>query len=175
MIDPASHLRPLAALGLAAALAACATTAPPSGQGDKVTRAVEQPVRDLSLVRETAAAPLLRAWQGPYRADPGATCADLSKELAELDAALGPDLADAAKPESQFSPTGLAADVVGGAVGLPFRSVVRTVTGAERRDRQTRAAVMAGMVRRGFLKGRMHEMGCAPPPPPSARAPQAAG
>ena len=39
------------------------------------------------------------------------------------------------------------------AVGLPFRGVVRRLSGAEARDRELRAYVLAGIVRRAFLKG----------------------
>ncbi|MDE2486863.1 MAG: hypothetical protein KGO51_05635 [Alphaproteobacteria bacterium] len=161
-----------AALGCAALGACATTTAPPEGQGDKVARAVEQPMRDLSLIREAPAPALILAWKSPYQTGGKDNCASLKAELAGLDAALGPDVAESAKPDRSISPTGLAADAVGGAVGLPFRGIVRTVTGAESRDRQLHAAVLAGMVRRAFLKGRLHEMACAAPAQPVPPAPK---
>jgi hypothetical protein len=144
------------------ALCACVTQPMPKpGDGADVGRAVQQPMRDLSLVRDEAPAVLTRAWDGPYRTAPSDTCATLQQEVAELDGALGPDLADAATPANKdLSPDSLASGAVESAVGIPFRGIVRTITGAAQRDRKLQAVVSAGMVRRGFLKGRMLQMQC---------------
>lgn len=156
------------------ALGACASQPMPKpGQEDGMSRAVQQPMRDLSIIRDRAPPALLRAVAQPYDKDEIRTCPQVIHELAELDAALGPDLKPGDKPGSGLSMGGLAADLVGGAVGLPFRGVVRQMTGAEQRDRELRAAVLAGMVRRGFLKGRLAEMSCQAPSTPAI--PQAAG
>ena len=145
------------------ALCACASQPMPKpGEDGGVGRAVQQPMRDLSLVRDQAPAVLTRAWTAPYRATPADTCADLQQEVTELDSALGPDLADEAKPANKdFSPDNLAGGAVESAIGLPFRGVIRTITGAAQRERKLPAEVSAGMVRRGFLKGRMLPMHCA--------------
>ena len=53
---------------------------------------------------------------------------------------------------------------------LPFRGILREVTGAAENDRALRAAYTAGMVRRGFLKGLGLGRGCkypARPKPPA--------
>jgi hypothetical protein len=159
-------MRPLivpAAL-IALTLGACASQ-PMSkpGQDRGMSRAVEQPIRDLSLIREQAPPVLQHAVATPYDREHETSCASVIHELAELDDALGPDLQPRAKPGNGLSVGGLASDLVGGAIGLPFRGIVRQVTGAEERDRNLRAAVLAGMVRRGFLKGRLAEMTCEPP------------
>jgi hypothetical protein len=129
-----------------------------------------QPFRDLSLVREVAPEVLQRAAAGPYDVARIASCAAAQAEVADLDAALGPDLEPDGKA-SGLTVQGLAADLLGGAIGLPFRGVVRHLTGAEQRDQALRAAVLAGMVRRGFLKGRMAVTGSALPPPATPAAP----
>lgn len=49
---------------------------------------------------------------------------------------------------------------VSGALSLPYRGIIRRVTGADRRERLLRRAILAGMVRRGFLKGAAHAAGC---------------
>jgi hypothetical protein len=155
----------LVLIGLAA-LGACATqTMPAPGQDGGVDRAVGQPFRDLSVIREVAPPALLRAAEAPYDTAKVASCAAAQAEVADLNAALGPDISADARTNS-FSVGGLAGDLMGGAIGIPFRGIVRYVTGAEERDQALRAAALAGMVRRGFLKGRMGVMGCPPPPEP---------
>jgi hypothetical protein len=50
---------------------------------------------------------------------------------------------------------------------IPFRSWVRKLTGAERHDKLVQQAIMAGAVRRGYLKGLGESKGCMPPATPS--------
>lgn len=128
---------------------------------DPMVTAVEQPGRDLGLVRDVLPPVLQRAVLSPYELTGVADCAGLQRELADLDVALG---ADVDAPGAEESRAGeLAADLISGALSLPFRGVVRQVTGAARRDKAYRRAVAAGMVRRGFLKGRAGAIGCAAP------------
>jgi hypothetical protein len=61
---------------------------------------------------------------------------------------------------------GLVTDAVRGATALPFRGVIRRVTGAETRDKLRARAVLAGMTRRGFLKGWMQAGQCPAPQAP---------
>lgn len=151
-------------LGLLAAcagllLGACATTRslPPSSQAERAGAAIEQPFRDLSLLQEVAPEALIRAAAAPYK--PASDCAALRAEIVELDKVLGPDVDE---PQPAAGST-LVADLIGGAIGLPFRGVVRQVTGAAARDRALRAGVLAGMARRGFLKGAASRMACPKP------------
>jgi hypothetical protein len=149
----------LAALLACAALSACATErTPTTGQG--VGGAVQQPLRDLSVIREVAPEPLKAAVTAPYSTDALADCVAIAIELEKLNAALGPDVDTLGQKQGQAE--GLAADMIRGTLSLPFRGVVRTLTGAQQREAQMRAAVTAGMVRRGFVKGRASAMGCAP-------------
>lgn len=169
-------MKPAVLASLAAlSLAACATQAPaPSGSPD-MGHAIQQPMRDLSLIQEQAHPALKHAVADPYATAGVSECAETIHEIALLDTALGPDLKPGGeKAKGMIEPDSLAVDLVQGAVGFPFRGVVRTVTGADRRDRELRAAVLAGMVRRGFLKGRLSEMTCAPAAPPAAHAPTSA-
>lgn len=135
---------------------------PPSSQPD-FGRAIDQPLRDLSVIREQAPEVLQRAAADPYDIATTHDCAGTTAELARLDEALGPDLEPDPK-SAGVSVHGLAADLIGGAIGLPFRGVVRWASGAEVRDQALRAAVLAGMVRRGFLKGRLALMNCPAAP-----------
>ncbi len=49
---------------------------------------------------------------------------------------------------------------------IPFRGVVREVSGAAGNERDARAAVMGGMVRRSYLKGLGEGRGCDYPARP---------
>lgn len=156
---PAATVRlfPVAAVLVAVVgLAGCATRiveTPP--QSDSMGRTFEEPFRDLSLIREVAPEVLVRAAAEPYRA--AADCPSLQAELAALDRALGPDV-----DEPVVRPgDGLVAELFGGLLGLPYSGVIRRLTGARQRELAYRAAVLSGMVRRGFLKGSRRGLGCA--------------
>jgi len=125
--------------------------------------ALAQPLRDLSILRPETPEVLQRATIAPY-ADPptlpsGALdCPTVATEIETLDAALGDDVDVAIPQTSLMAEAGMGTsnaivDAVGDLVELPYRSVIRHLTGAERRDREMRSAVQAGMVRRAFLKG----------------------
>lgn len=167
MPDPAARPQPHPVLfaprpmvGLAVAIAAglggCATTTRPASPADPVGSALAQPFRDLSLIRSEAPAELVRAAAEPYR--PTQDCAAVAAELDVLVGLLGPDV-DAAPAKDGGAD--LAGAVVSGAAGLPFRGVVRRLTGAHKRDEAIAAAVLGAMVRRGFLKGQAAALGCA--------------
>ena len=111
-------------------LGGCATQPmprPDSGAG--VGRAVAQPLRDLSLIRETAPEVLRRAAVAPYHLTRAQYCPSLRVELNALESALGPDLAPGGRTQG-VSIGGLAVDLIAGAVGLPFRGAVRWVSRA---------------------------------------------
>jgi hypothetical protein len=50
---------------------------------------------------------------------------------------------------------------------IPFRGILRELTGAAEQERDWRAAIYAGAVRRGFLKGLGQQKGCAYPARPA--------
>jgi hypothetical protein len=149
-------------------LAACATDqgAPRARPRAGMEGAVTQPLQDLSLVRDRLPPVLIEAAISPYALPAGLSCQVAAATIAQLDAVLGPDLdEDPVKAVSVVS--SFALDAVRGAIALPFRGIVRRMSGAEERERQRVRAVLAGMVRRGFLKGWSRAQGCPPPPSPS--------
>lgn len=142
-------------------LSACATSNDDFADesGEIVGGAVEQPFRDLNLIREDLP-PLLRtAADAPYDDADLTSCAQIARRIEELEALLGPDI-DTGITEEDSDAVAIASDAVRGVLGLPFRGVVRRLTGAHDRDAEIRRAVLAGMVRRGFLKGLAEERGC---------------
>lgn len=152
--------------GLMLWVSGCATT------GDDevdVAGAAAQPLQDLNLQKTDIPDVLRAALVDPYRPPPRA-CATVVQELAALDAALGPDL-DVKPVEDDEG----AEEFVEGAVRdvatgwIPFRSVVRRMTGAAAHDRKVEAAGIAGSIRRGYLKGYGERAGCRPPAAPVRR------
>lgn len=113
----------LAAILAALSLAACATRTYAVKQGDaRVGAAMEQPFRDISVIREVAPETLVRAAEAPYRLRPGMSCEDLLLEVGALDAVLGADLDEPREEEeSEIDLVGAAAGAVGGVLSLPYR------------------------------------------------------
>lgn len=167
-------LRPscLALLGAGAALALSACATVPASTGERASRlgtAAAQPLRDLNLAREDPAPALAAASRSPYAPPVPADCPTINLEIGVLTAALGPDLDDQA---FDTQGPGMAQELVEGAirdlVGLPYRGVVRRITGADARDRIARKAVLAGYVRRAWLRGLAANLGCPAPAPPAS-------
>ena len=127
---------------------------------------ISQPFRDLGFMRDEIPAALQTASEGPYAApaqlaDGRADCAAISTEIAALDGALGPDLNVRlpARAGVREGAGNLVRGAISSALKLPYRSVLRRLSGAERRDREMQDAMEAGMVRRAFLKG-MQDSAC---------------
>lgn len=150
-------------LALLAALLQAACVTPPTRRtepADPLATAVVQPLRDLSLVR-SGELPLAirRAAAQPYR--PSLGCHEIQAELETLRAWLGPDV----DPSHAGAPEGseLAVALLSSATALPFRGVVRRLTGAHRRDEAVNATIVGALVRRGFLNGEQVSRGCRGP------------
>ena len=79
-------------------------------------------------------------------------------------AVLGEDYDTAVLPERELSPERVAQQIV--AYFIPFRGVIREVSGANRHEYEFRQAISAGLMRRAYLKGRGEQMGCAYPARP---------
>jgi len=139
-------------------------------QGSRAGEIVKQPLKDLNVYRPEIPAVLLKAKQAPYAVPAAKDCQMLDAEIAELDRALGPDLDIATgKDESvskKISDTSfnLARGAVSGLV--PYRGVVRFVTGAEKHARAINEALLAGAVRRSYLKGYGEMLACGYPAAP---------
>lgn len=143
---------------------------------DTLRDAALAPLEDLNLKQKGIPDVLLRARADPYDMEGLSRCEPIAGEIGRLDGALGPDLDEAPAPDTRTR-----AQKVGGAIKdagisevrsesrglLPFRGWVRKLTGAARHDKKVQAAIRAGEVRRGYLKGVGMRMNCAPPAAPS--------
>ena len=128
------------------------------GRAEGWDDAVLVPATDLNL-RKAEVPPILLTLEDPYSPAPE-TCGELRARLAGLDSALGPDYGDTKPEESKVKKGGIR--LVASAVGdlVPFRSVVREVSGSAKRERRIREHYRAGNVRRGYLQGVARERGC---------------
>jgi hypothetical protein len=152
---------------------ACATTTYAGRPSDdsRLGNAVQQPLRDMSWMREDPPEILKQAALDPYRLAEGASCVDLFSEIGVLDLLLGPDVdAYDVSQKSGVNAGGRVVDAVAGYIALPFRGAFRWLSGADQRDKVLADAILSGVVRRAFLKGVAYRAGCAPvnnaPPEP---------
>jgi hypothetical protein len=130
------------------------------------------PLRDLNVVRSKIPNVLLEALADPYARPPrGWRCPQLVELVRPLDDALGEDM-DRLPPgdedlteRSREMALGTAVDLATGAI--PFHGWIRKLSGAERHDKLVRSAIVAGDVRRAYLKGLGESKGCNPPATPS--------
>jgi hypothetical protein len=96
----------------------------------------------------------------PYKAPAAPACQSVPAEIQQINDLIGPDL-DAAADNKDKS---LVARGEGVARSLvPYRGVVRFVTGANKKDDELREAIMAGYARRGFLRGVELNLKCNQP------------
>lgn len=162
---------------LALTTAACGTMSDPrvAGQQGDFGDAVASPLYDINVLKTKIPVVLLEARDRPYQMPTPLTCNEIVRLLEPLEEALGPDLD---QPPSGENP-GLmerggelaVGAVEGAATGLlPLRSWVRRLSGAERYDQLVRESIIAGGVRRSFLKGLGQAGGCNPPAAPTAPA-----
>ena len=121
--------------------------------------ALSQPLRDLNVMRRDTADILTRAATDSYNTFGLDDCALLSDEIRRLDVVLGPDV-DAARGHSRYGAGDLAVGAVSSVVELPFSGIIRRLTGAYSQDQIHRRALLAGMVRRGYLNGISHAKDC---------------
>ncbi len=138
--------------------------APPRSIKDKEPNAVDvvaTPVEDLGL-RGAKIPPVLQAAVAdPYDLGGLRTCAQISGAVTELDVVLGPDR-DIPQDRAEKLSAGRVAQAAVGSF-IPFRGIIREVSGANKRQRAVDDAVEAGTARRSFLKGYGQARGCAYP------------
>jgi hypothetical protein len=130
---------------------------------------VKTPLRDLNIQSPAVPALLAMAQFDPYATAGLAKCDTLVSAIAALDMVLGADYDIAEEEEGKRISEGRVGQSVLGSI-IPFRGLVREVTGAAEAERNLRAAYTAGMVRRSFLKGWGLGRGCAYPARPKHAA-----
>lgn len=140
---------------------------------DRVGQAAITPLSDLNVVQEKIPEVLRHAKKvGPYAAPEKLECAVVQEEINRLTAVLGPDiddpntknklsLLDRGTDAAEDYGVGFVRRTVEGMV--PFRSWVRKLTGAEKHSKEVASSIIAGGVRRAYLKGIRLGMACPVP------------
>lgn len=156
------------AAGIAVLLASPALAAQDKPMTDDDPDAMDvakTPVTDLNINKKEIPAILLQAQARPYSVTGLGRCKALMSEVGALDEVLGPDFDLPEEERARISAGRVAKTVVGSFI--PFRGLIREVSGANDHDRKVRSAIQAGLARRGFLKGVGQTRGCAYPGRPA--------
>ena len=121
---------------------------------NKAGEIASQPVRDVGVKKRDIPPVLEKAADDPYATAGVTTCRQIALAMTELNEILGPDYeAGSTKKENR---AGKLAEAGGKTVVntlIPFRGLVREISGAAPAERRYNAALDAGLVRRGFLRG----------------------
>ncbi|WKL58714.1 hypothetical protein Q1W73_06935 [Asticcacaulis sp. ZE23SCel15] len=144
-------------------------------KGDNLQSAVMTPMTDLNLRKLEIPEILLKASVNAYDLTGMDTCQALGVEISQLSDVLGIDfdapalsdsrsLTDKAKHLAGHATVGAVRDASGSLV--PFRGIVRKVSGADKYQNEIDTAIEAGRVRRAYLKGVGINKNCAPPAAP---------
>jgi hypothetical protein len=169
-----SHLVPIAAASAALLqLSACAvfrgdrphaeaaSDSPAKATAMKAAEIGTQPARDVGAAKPEIPPVLIEATNDPYSRASTATCTQIADAITALNEHLGPDYLLAGQKEE--SKAGKIAEAGGRTVVntiIPFRGLVRELTGAAEAKRRYDDAVDAGYARRGYLRGLQSAKGC---------------
>lgn len=135
-----------------------------SGALDQAGKIATQPARDVGIDKDEIPPVLLEAVENPYAPPTDRSCAGLTKAMTELSGVLGADFTVGAKENENR--TGKIAGAVGRTIVnsiIPFRGLVREISGAAPAERRLQAAVTAGIARRGYLRGMAAAKKCKAP------------
>ena len=123
------------------------------------------PVTDLNLKKDEIPQILIDAQTKPYDLSELPSCGPLTDEVKRLDALLGDDFDLPQEIRGGPSAGRVAQSVVGSFI--PFRGIIREVSGANAQQRKMQVAIQAGIARRSFLKGIGEARGCSYPARPA--------
>lgn len=150
------------------AQATAQTGAPDGTTGQRAGQAARQPLEDFNITKDEIPPKLIAIQDDPYATSGIKTCRQISSEVDALNAVLGADVDSTDEQKRKTIDTAI--DVGGGLLTglIPFRGVVREVTGANAATKRYQRALYSGISRRSFMKGMGKAKGCKPPAAPSA-------
>ena len=143
--------------------------APEQGEGmrsvrDNAGRIVSQPARDVGAAKTTIPPALMAASADPYAMKGLGTCRQIAAAFHSLTDVLGPDFkAGDAKKENKAGKLAAAGGQTVVNSLIPFRGLVREMTGAAPAQRRLNRALDSGYARRGFLRGLYTARKCRSP------------
>ncbi len=143
----------------------------PQTTGEAMGDAVTQPLADINLRRRGIPPELAAIRDNPYALDGIRNCRQIIAAIQSLDAVLGDDVdrieVDPRSRERREAAAGITGGLISGLI--PFRALIREVSGARASQADYREAVYAGVIRRSFLKGVGQARRCRAPGRPMNR------
>ncbi|PZU57579.1 MAG: hypothetical protein DI547_12905 [Sphingobium sp.] len=137
----------------------------PSAVGGTVRKAgdiASQPAKDVGISKSEIPPVLAIASEDPYSTAGLKGCRQIKDAVADLNEVLGPDFS-LEQEKAKENRAGKLAEAGGKTVVnalIPFRGLVREISGAAPAERRLAAAIDAGYARRGFLRGLQHARKC---------------
>jgi len=141
--------------------AAAEASRPITDKSVTATDVLTTPLSDLNIQHGRIPQVLIDAEAHPYRIKGLASCPRIAGAVREIDAVLGDDIDLQAEARESISVGRVARSVVGSFI--PFRGIIRELSGANAQQKKIEAAIYAGMARRAFLKGYGEARGCRYP------------
>ncbi len=169
MLKPCARLTnvviALALLGMTAPGHAQAKTETSTGMkkvGDTVEGVVQQPLKDLNLMKPKVPPYLEAIMAKPYSLKGLASCAQYKAEIGRLDPLLGADVDSIQATKKGENPAEFALSAGASVAGslIPGGGLIRKISGAQKAQNHATAAVLAGSLRRAFVKGTARAKGC---------------
>lgn len=153
---------------MASAPATAQKADPDESMGEHAEKAITTPAKDLGLEKYEIPQKLLDIQDDPYSLTGLRRCAAIIEEVRALNAVLAADVNEEVDKSQSEKREEVAGRVAGGFIGglIPFRGIVREISGAAGDERKYNYAVYTGVVRRGFLKGIGLKQGCKAPARP---------
>ena len=129
--------------------------------GDTLKNMGEKPLRDFNIKQDEIPPELLAIMESPYSMKGLRTCTQFRNEIGKLTAVLGTDVDSVNAVEGETAAEtmlGAAESVVGSLI--PGTGLIRRVTGAHQAEMKAQAAILAGSLRRSYIKGYASARGC---------------
>lgn len=157
----------LAMLGAFASTSALAQnhSKPITGNNLSAVDIAKTPITDLNIDQKKIPVLLLDAEKDPYSRSGLHSCTSMKAAVSALDDILGPDI-DLPQQERDRISAGRVAKMVVSSF-IPFRGIIREVSGAREHEAEIQIAIQAGIARRSFIKGMGAVRGCAYPASPA--------
>lgn len=160
----AALARFVVALSLAALAAPAAAQEDVTERNPDVVDVALTPLSDLNLARDPIPPILIWARDNPYENAGLEDCEEIRADIADLDAVLGDDVDTESPEERTLTVTGVAQRAIG--MFIPFRGIIREISGANEHEYEFRQAIAAGLMRRSYLKGLGEARDCPYPARP---------
>lgn len=127
------------------------------------------PLSDINVMKDEIPDVLNRAVDNPYAVEGLRRCQEIIPAVIELNEVLGPDYDEIVIEDVADKRRATAKRVGSNIVGslIPFRGIVREISGAASHERKWQEAIYAGIARRAFLKGMGQQRRCKVPGRPA--------